>query len=63
MLVAIYLENKWPEMLATSSSPFISAPFSLKTIFSTGFILLEERGLTVTLNFLLLHKKLFKLRL
>ena len=45
--------KKLLKMLATFSSSFISTPFSLKTIFSTDFILLEKRGLTVAQNFLL----------
>ena len=40
-------------ILATSSSPFISFLFSLKTIFSVDFILLEKRDFTVAQNFLL----------
>ena len=38
------------KILATSSSPFISLPFSLKTIFSADFVLLKEISLTVVQN-------------
>ena len=38
--------KKLLKMLGTSSSSFISAPFSLKTIFSAEHILLEKGGLT-----------------
>ena len=42
--------KKLLKMLATSSSSFISAPFSLKTISSADFILLEKISLTVAQN-------------
>ena len=43
--------KKLLKKLATSSSSFISTPFSLKTIFLTDFISLEKRGLTIAQNF------------
>ena len=48
--------KKLLKMLATFSSSFLSTPpILLKAVFSTDFILLEKRGLTVAQIFLSSH--------